>query len=110
MHRAARAVRRRPPGRRPRAQCEEFDRSPSRSGSPTSASWTWSDEREQGSGLAVVVVVSLLLVLAGTTFAGHDWNSGSMSNQLLFEPRRARVWVAKGGVVLGVAFTALPWS
>ena len=50
------------------------------------------------------MVVSLLLVLAGTTFVGHDWNSGSMSNQLLFEPRRVRVWVAKGGVVLGVAF------
>jgi ABC-2 type transport system permease protein len=63
------------------------------------------EERQQGSGLAVVVVISLLLVLAGTTFAGHDWNSGSMSNQLLFEPRRTRVWIAKGGVILGVAFT-----
>jgi hypothetical protein len=63
------------------------------------------EERQQGSGLAVVVVVSLLLVLAGTTFAGHDWNSGSMSNQLLFEPRRTRVWLAKGGVILGVSFT-----
>ena len=58
----------------------------------------------------MVVVVTLLLVLAGTTFAGHDWNSGSMSNQLLFEPRRARVWVAKGGVVLGGRVHRLPWS
>ena len=26
---------------------------------------------------------------------GADWASGSMSNQLLFEPRRARIWAAK---------------
>jgi hypothetical protein len=71
------------------------------------------DEREQGSGFGVVVVVTLLMVLAGTTFVGHDWNSGSMSNQLLFEPRRGRVWAAKGLVVLvgalvvsAVVFTA----
>jgi ABC-2 type transport system permease protein len=61
-------------------------------------------EEKEGSGLGVVVVVTLLLVLAGTTFVGHDWNTGSMSNQLLFEPRRVRVWVAKGTVVLGGAF------
>ena len=35
------------------------------------------------------------MLLLGTTFAGHDWNTGSMSNQLLFEPRRERVWLAK---------------
>ena len=29
-----------------------------------------------------------MMLLVGTTFAGHDWNTGSMSNQLLFEPRR----------------------
>jgi ABC-2 type transport system permease protein len=60
-------------------------------------------ERDQGSGLAVVVVVALLMVLAGTTFVGHDWNSGSMSNQLLFEPRRGRVWAAKAVVVIAGA-------
>ncbi len=53
-----------------------------------------------GSGLGVVVVLTLLLMLAGTTFAGHDWHSGSMSNQVLFEPRRVRIWLAKGGAVL----------
>ena len=37
----------------------------------------------------------MVMLLAGTTFAGHDWNTGSMSNQLLFEPRRHRVWLAK---------------
>ncbi|MBB6629627.1 ABC transporter permease subunit [Nocardioides sp. KIGAM211] len=58
-------------------------------------------ELEQGSLLGVAVVLTMLLLLVGTTFVGHDWNSGSMSNQLLFEPRRARVWAAKGAVVLG---------
>ena len=37
----------------------------------------------------------MLMLLVGTTFAGHDWNTGSISNQLLFEPRRLRVWLAK---------------
>ena len=60
-------------------------------------------ERQEGSGLGVVVVVTLLMVLAGTTFAGADWNSGSMSNQLLFEPRRVRVWLAKALAVTGLA-------
>ena len=40
------------------------------------------------------------LLLVGATFAGADWNSGSMSNQLLFEPRRLRVWAAKAGAVV----------
>ncbi len=35
------------------------------------------------------------MVIAGCTFAGADWSSGSMTNQLLFEPRRGRVWLAK---------------
>ena len=56
-------------------------------------------ETREGSLLGVVAVVGLLMLLMGTTFVGHDWNSGSMSNQLLFEPRRARVWAAKAAVV-----------
>lgn len=56
-------------------------------------------ETREGSVLGVVAVVSLLMLLAGTTFVGHDWSSGSMSNQLLFEPRRSRVWAAKAVVV-----------
>jgi hypothetical protein len=59
-------------------------------------------ERDE-TGLAVVAMVSALLLLAGTTFVGHDWNSGSMSNQLLFEPRRARVWSAKALIVFAVS-------
>jgi hypothetical protein len=58
-------------------------------------------EREEGSGLAVVIVLAILMMLAGTTFAGHDWASGSVSNQLLFEPRRPRVWAAKAAIVAG---------
>jgi len=74
----------------------------------------------RNTGVAVAVVLTMLLVLIGTTFVGHDWNSGSMSNQLLFEPRRARVWAAKGvvvlvtgvlvaGLVLGAYWTGLWW-
>lgn len=61
-------------------------------------------EEESDSGVAVASVLAILLLLAGTTFTGHDWNSGSVSNQLLFEPRRARVWTAKALVVTGGAF------
>ena len=53
----------------------------------------------QGTGLAVISLLAALTMLVGTTFAGHDWNSGSMSNQLLFEPRRRRVWLAKAAAV-----------
>jgi hypothetical protein len=61
------------------------------------------EEREQGSGLAVVILLAILMMLVGTTFAGHDWASGSVSNQLLFEPRRPLVWAAKGAVVTVLA-------
>lgn len=57
-------------------------------------------QSREGSGIALIVVLGCLMMLAGTTFVGHDWNSGSMSNQLLFEPTRAKVWAAKGSVVL----------
>lgn len=57
----------------------------------------------RGLGPTVIVLLAGLLMLLGTTFAGADWSSGSMSNQLLFEPRRLRVWVAKAGAVLVVA-------
>ena len=55
-------------------------------------------------------------MLIGTTYAGHDWNTGSMSNQLLFVPRRLRLWMAKGaavlliGLVVGAVVLALFWS
>ena len=61
------------------------------------------EQELRNSGFGVIVVLTLLLMLAGTTFAGHDWHSGSMSNQLLFEPRRPRIWLAKGAAVLVTA-------
>ena len=48
-------------------------------------------------------MLAMLMLLLGTTFAGHDWNTGSMGNQLLFEPRRARVWTAKLAAVVLLA-------
>ena len=67
-------------------------------------------------GAAAITILTGLLMLVGTTYAGHDWNTGSMSNQLLFEPRRLRLWAAKGvavlltGAVVGAAVLALFWA
>ncbi len=67
-------------------------------------------------GLAVVAVVAVLMLLAGTTYVGHDWNSGSMSNQLLFETRRLRVWTAKAiavgllALIVGTIALAVFWG
>lgn len=52
-------------------------------------------ERTFGSGTVVVAVLGVVMFLLGATFVGHDWSTGSMSNQLLFQPRRVRVWAAK---------------
>ena len=60
----------------------------------------------KGTGLAVISLLAALAMLVGTTFAGHDWNSGSMSNQLLFEPRRRRVWLAKAVAVFATCLVA----
>lgn len=56
------------------------------------------DAKDHASGVATVLLG--LVLLMGATFAGADWSSGSMSNQLLFEPRRLRVWLAKAAAVL----------
>jgi hypothetical protein len=53
----------------------------------------------KGNGLGVALAVAGLLVIAATTFAGSDWASGSVVTQLLFEPRRKRVWAAKATAV-----------
>ncbi len=64
-------------------------------------------------GLALLVLLTGLAIIVGTTFAGGDWASGSMSNQLLFEPRRTKVWLTKAVavtlatlVVVGLLVTA----
>lgn len=53
----------------------------------------------KGNGIGITVLVVALLVIAGSTFGGADWTSGSMRNQVLFEPRRSRVWAAKAAAV-----------
>lgn len=63
------------------------------------------EQRDEGTGVAAAMVLAMLLMIVGTTFAGHDWASGSLSNQVLFEPRRARVWLVKAAVVVATAFT-----
>lgn len=64
------------------------------------------EQRDSGSGVAVSLVLAMLLLVAGTTFAGHDWASGSIANQVLFWPRRGRLWLAKAVAVVGTAFVA----
>jgi hypothetical protein len=53
----------------------------------------------KGNGLGVALAVAGLLVIAASTFAGSDWASGSIVTQLLFEPRRLRLWAAKAAAV-----------
>jgi hypothetical protein len=50
-------------------------------------------------GVALALMVVGLLVIAASSFAGADWGSGSLTNQLLFEPRRTRLWLAKAAAV-----------
>lgn len=50
-------------------------------------------------GLDAALLVVVLLLLLGATFAGADWKDGSITQQVLAEPRRGRVWVAKAGAV-----------
>lgn len=49
----------------------------------------------QGNGTGIALLVIGLLIIAASIFAGADWASGSIRNQVLFEPRRSRVWAAK---------------
>ena len=58
-------------------------------------------------GLGLVVVLMGAAIVLAATFSGADWSSGAMGTQLVFEPRRLRVWVAKGAaVVLSVTLAA----
>lgn len=61
-----------------------------------------------GLGLPLALIVVGLMVIAGSTFIGADWSSGSLTNQLIFEPRRVRLWVAKAiAVVIGSGVVTL---
>lgn len=57
------------------------------------------DRVREDTGLAVLTIVAAFMIIVGATFAGADWSSGSMSNQVLFEPRRWKVWLAKAGAL-----------
>lgn len=56
------------------------------------------ERRSRGLGM-VFVLVGAAIVLA-STFSGADWSSGAMGTQLVFEPRRLRVWIAKAVAVV----------
>ncbi len=49
----------------------------------------------KGNGVGIALLVIGLLIIAGSTFAGADWSSGAIRNQILFAPRRSRLWAAK---------------
>ncbi|MFL6158163.1 MAG: hypothetical protein ACJ72D_18885 [Marmoricola sp.] len=62
----------------------------------------------KGNGIGITLLVIGLLVIAGSTFAGADWSSGLIRNQLVFEPRRSRLWAAKAAAVgIGSGLAAL---
>ncbi len=56
------------------------------------------ERRSRGLGM-ILVLVGAAIVLA-STFSGADWSSGSLGTQLVFEPRRLRVWAAKAVAVV----------
>ena len=49
----------------------------------------------EGLLVTLTTLLGLVALVVGTTFVGAEWTSGSMSNLMLFEPRRSRVWLAK---------------
>jgi ABC-type transport system involved in multi-copper enzyme maturation permease subunit len=55
--------------------------------------------------LAVLTTMTFMALLAGTTFLGGDFASGSLSNTLLFRPNRWQVWLAK--IVATAIWTSL---
>jgi hypothetical protein len=58
-------------------------------------------------GALLLVLLAGASILVAATFSGADWTSGSLSNQLLFVPRRLRLWAAKAvAVVIGVTLAA----
>jgi hypothetical protein len=59
-------------------------------------------------GRTLIAVLALVGLVVGTTFCGADWASGSLTNQLLFVPRRLSVWLAKAvAVVVGMTAVAV---
>lgn len=61
------------------------------------------EEALEGYGPGIAIVLAGVLALAAMTYAGADWASGSISNQLLFNPRRAQLFGAKALAIGGLA-------
>jgi ABC-2 type transport system permease protein len=59
--------------------------------------------------IPMVGIAAAVSLLIGSTFVGADYSSGSIGTQLVFEPRRSRVWGTKtAAVALGTgAFTVV---
>ena len=54
------------------------------------------DRVSDDAGLGALMLVAGIMVIIGTTFAGADWATGSMSNQLIFETRRSAGLAGQG--------------
>lgn len=62
-------------------------------------------------GTVMLVLLGVVGVVLGSTFVGGAWSSGSIGQQLMFQPRRSRLWTAKAlavtlGTTLGAAAVA----
>ncbi len=76
------------------------------------------DPVELAGELPVVLALFLgvIAVLIGATMIGAEWSAGSVGTQLLFEPRRPRVWAAKAAAialvtaVMAAVVFALVWA
>ncbi|HET8591097.1 MAG TPA: hypothetical protein VFM01_15775 [Nakamurella sp.] len=66
--------------------------------------------------LAVTLILALAMALAGVTFAGADWSAGTIGTQLLYQPRRVRVFgskagaLAAAGLLVGLIGAVLAWA
>ena len=57
---------------------------------------------------AAALMLAMAGALVGATFVGAEWAAGTIGTQLLFEPRRGRVFAAKtGAVTIGMVLPAL---
>jgi len=66
--------------------------------------------------LGIALFAGVIAVLIGATMIGAEWSAGSVGTQLLFEPRRSRVWTAKGSAIaaataaMGLLLFTLVWT
>lgn len=58
------------------------------------------------SGVSLALLVAGLLLVCGSVYAGADWSSRAITNQVAFEPRRVRLWLAKALAVVVVSAVA----